>query len=85
MTLVGEEYPTEGEDMGEHQGLMYYTLGQRRGLEIGGRKDRNEEPWYVVGKDLEPQVPKADGVRTGRVGLEERGRGALAPSARSLE
>jgi tRNA-specific 2-thiouridylase len=42
-----------GEDMGEHQGLMYYTLGQRRGLEIGGRKDRNEEPWYVVGKDLE--------------------------------
>ncbi|MCP4300959.1 MAG: tRNA 2-thiouridine(34) synthase MnmA, partial [Gammaproteobacteria bacterium] len=42
-----------GEDMGEHQGLMYYTLGQRKGLEIGGRKDRNEEPWYVVGKDLE--------------------------------
>ena len=42
-----------GEDMGEHQGLMYYTLGQRKGLEIGGRQDRTEEPWYVVGKDLD--------------------------------
>ena len=42
-----------GEVMGEHQGLMYYTLGQRQGLMIGGRRDRGEEPWYVVGKDLE--------------------------------
>jgi tRNA-specific 2-thiouridylase len=42
-----------GQHMGEHQGLMYYTLGQRKGLEIGGQKDRGEEPWYVVGKDLE--------------------------------
>jgi len=42
-----------GVDMGEHQGLMYYTLGQRKGLEIGGQKDRGEEPWYVVGKDLD--------------------------------
>jgi tRNA-specific 2-thiouridylase len=41
-----------GQDMGEHQGLMYYTLGQRKGLQIGGKKDRGEEPWYVVGKDL---------------------------------
>ena len=46
-----------GEDMGEHQGLMYYTLGQRQGLGIGGRNDRGEEPWYVVGKDLERQCP----------------------------
>ena len=42
-----------GEVMGEHQGLMYYTLGQRQGLMIGGRSDRGEEPWYVVGKDLD--------------------------------
>ena len=42
-----------GEVMGEHQGLMYYTLGQRQGLMIGGRRDRGEEPWYVVGKDLD--------------------------------
>lgn len=41
-----------GDVLGEHQGLMYYTLGQRQGLGIGGRNDRGEEPWYVVGKDL---------------------------------
>jgi tRNA-specific 2-thiouridylase len=45
-----------GEDMGEHQGLMYYTLGQRQGLGIGGRNDRGEDPWYVVGKDLDNNV-----------------------------
>ena len=32
---------------------MYYTLGQRQGLGIGGRPDRGDEPWYVVAKDLE--------------------------------
>ncbi len=43
----------DGEKMGEHQGLMYYTLGQRQGLGIGGRNDRSEEPWYVVAKNLD--------------------------------
>ncbi len=42
-----------GEQVGEHSGLMYYTLGQRQGLQIGGRKDAGEEPWYVVAKDLD--------------------------------
>ena len=42
----------DGDLLGEHQGLMYYTLGQRQGLGIGGRPDRGEEPWYVVGKDV---------------------------------
>ncbi len=42
-----------GETMGTHQGLMFHTLGQRKGLEIGGRVDRGEEPWYVVGKNLD--------------------------------
>ena len=42
-----------GEEVGRHLGLMYYTLGQRQGLGIGGRRDRGEEPWYVVAKDLE--------------------------------
>ncbi|PHS71669.1 MAG: tRNA 2-thiouridine(34) synthase MnmA [Cycloclasticus sp.] len=42
----------EGEAIGEHQGLMYYTLGQRQGLGIGGIKTAAEEPWYVVKKDL---------------------------------
>ncbi len=38
--------------IGKHEGLMYYTLGQRQGLGIGGVKDASEEPWYVVAKDL---------------------------------
>jgi tRNA-specific 2-thiouridylase len=35
-----------------HDGLMYYTLGQRKGLGIGGRSDGNGESWFVIGKDL---------------------------------
>ena len=42
----------DGEEIGTHQGLMYYTLGQRQGLGIGGRNDRSEEPWYVVAKHI---------------------------------
>jgi len=45
-----------GEEMGEHQGLMYYTLGQRQGLGIGGRNNRSEAPWYVVAKNLEDNI-----------------------------
>ena len=45
-----------GAEMGTHQGLMYYTLGQRQGLGIGGRNDRSEEPWYVVAKNLDDNV-----------------------------
>ncbi|ANE47206.1 thiouridylase [Paenibacillus swuensis] len=40
-----------GEVKGRHDGLMYYTLGQRQGLGIGG--SGNGEPWFVSGKDLE--------------------------------
>ncbi len=43
----------EGKKIGEHQGLMYYTLGQRQGLGIGGLKTASEAPWFVVDKDLE--------------------------------
>ena len=46
----------EGKVIGEHQGLMYHTLGQRKGLHIGGMKDSGEEPWYVVEKDLKRNV-----------------------------
>ena len=31
---------------------MYYTIGQRQGLGIGGMRDASAEPWYVAGKDL---------------------------------
>lgn len=43
---------TEGEVIGRHQGLMYHTLGQRKGLGIGGVKGKDENAWYVVEKDL---------------------------------
>jgi tRNA-uridine 2-sulfurtransferase len=42
----------DGQVIGHHQGLMYYTLGQRQGLRIGGRNDAGDEPWYVARKDL---------------------------------
>lgn len=41
-----------GEILGQHQGLMYYTIGQRQGLGIGGVANKAEEPWYVLKKDL---------------------------------
>ncbi len=41
----------DGTVVGQHHGLMYYTLGQRQGLGIGGRQDASDEPWYVVDKD----------------------------------
>ncbi len=49
----GEMSTPEGVSMGEHQGLMYYTLGQRQGLGIGGSHDSSGDPWFVVGKDME--------------------------------
>jgi tRNA-specific 2-thiouridylase len=48
----GEMRTPDEELLGEHQGLMYYTLGQRQGLGIGGKHGAGDEPWYVVGKDL---------------------------------
>ncbi len=41
----------EGERIGIHRGLAFYTLGQREGLQIGGQKGRGEQPWYVAAKD----------------------------------
>jgi tRNA-specific 2-thiouridylase len=42
--------------IGQHEGLAYYTLGQREGLGIGGVKGAPEEPWFVAAKDLEKNV-----------------------------
>lgn len=42
----------EGKKIGEHHGLMYYTLGQRQGLGVGGRRDAGGEPWYVAAKNV---------------------------------
>ncbi|NQZ91466.1 MAG: tRNA 2-thiouridine(34) synthase MnmA [Moritella sp.] len=53
----GKIESVDGEEIGEHQGLMYHTLGQRKGLHIGGMKNNNsQEPWYVVDKDMERNV-----------------------------
>ncbi|MFQ3196569.1 MAG: tRNA-specific 2-thiouridylase [Paraglaciecola sp.] len=46
----------EGQEIGQHQGLMYHTLGQRKGLLIGGMKEFGEQPWYVVDKDMQRNV-----------------------------
>jgi tRNA-uridine 2-sulfurtransferase len=43
----------EGLQLGQHDGLMFHTLGQRQGLGIGGVKNTGDAPWYVVDKDLE--------------------------------
>jgi tRNA-specific 2-thiouridylase len=48
----GEMVTVDGEVIGKHDGLMYYTIGQRQGLGIGGLANKSEEPWYVVSKDL---------------------------------
>ena len=52
----GEMRTPAGELIGEHQGVMYYTLGQRNGLGIGGRHGASGEAWYVVGKDVAANV-----------------------------
>lgn len=68
----------EGEVIGRHEGLMYYTLGQRQGLGIGGVPGYPEAPWFVVDKDLENNIlivaqghdhPRllSDGLHSGRV------------------
>jgi len=49
----GDIVTPTGEVIGQHQGLMYHTLGQRKGLGIGGLQNSNENPWYVVGKDMQ--------------------------------
>lgn len=45
-----------GDVIGEHQGLMYHTLGQRQGLGIGGLANYSDDPWFVAEKDLDRNV-----------------------------
>ncbi len=49
----GEIKTLDGDVIGRHEGLMHYTIGQRKGLGIGGLKDYENKPWFAVGKDLE--------------------------------
>ena len=46
----------DGDELGEHEGLMYHTIGQRQGLRIGGLANCPEAPWYVVDKQVADNV-----------------------------
>lgn len=48
----GDIVDEQNQVIGQHDGLMYYTIGQRQGLGIGGLKDHQEIPWYVIDKDI---------------------------------
>lgn len=48
----GEIRTLDDKVLGTHDGLMFYTIGQRQGLRIGGRRESSGEPWYVVDKDI---------------------------------
>ncbi len=52
----GDIETADGDIIGRHNGLMYYTLGQRKGIGIGGLKRAGDAPWYVVDKDVERNV-----------------------------
>ncbi len=48
----GNIITTDNDIIGQHDGLMYYTLGQRQGLKIGGTSKYSGDPWYVADKNL---------------------------------
>lgn len=52
LSSPGKIRTIDGLIIGEHQGLMYHTLGQRKGLGIGGLKNSAETPWYVIDKNI---------------------------------
>ncbi len=52
----GEIRTYDGKVLGEHLGLMYYTIGQRRGLNIGGQKGDDGSRWFVIEKDLKNNI-----------------------------
>ena len=51
-TTPGQMVTPKGKVVGQHQGLSFYTLGQRQGLGIGGAKESSGEPWFVAGKNM---------------------------------
>ena len=50
---TGNIVDTKGNTLGKHNGLMYYTIGQRKGMGIGNTKEGTGEPWFVVDKNLD--------------------------------
>ncbi len=51
--MPGDIITSNSKIVGQHDGLMYYTLGQRKGIGVGGGHGTTEEPWYVIKKDLD--------------------------------
>ena len=56
LATPGDIHNTTGDVLGQHDGLMFYTIGQRQGLNIGGVRDAIDAPWYVVDKDLKNNI-----------------------------
>jgi tRNA-specific 2-thiouridylase len=56
----GEIRSVDGTLVGEHEGVFFYTLGQREGLRVGGVRGRTTAPWFVVGKDVASNVLLVD-------------------------
>ena len=52
----GEMITVDGKSVGRHDGLMFYTLGQRQGLGIGGGHGEKEAPWFVADKNLKDNI-----------------------------
>lgn len=52
LTKKGPIETTDNKVIGEHDGLMYYTIGQRQGLNLGGIKGMPELPWFVIDKNV---------------------------------
>lgn len=78
----GDIVTQDGKIVGRHQGVYFYTLGQRRGLGIGGSADGNGERWFVLGKDVEKNLlivsQGEDGVLF-KDGLETEGFNFITP------
>lgn len=52
----GDIETIDGKKLGKHDGIMFYTLGQRKGLNIGGVQNLDEKPWYVLQKEIKRNV-----------------------------
>lgn len=58
----GDIIDLNGNCIGRHKGLFYYTIGQRKGLSLGGKKNYKEQPWFVVKKNIKTnQIVVAQG------------------------
>jgi len=57
---AGEIHSVDGTVVGQHNGVFFYTTGQREGLHIGGVRGRAATPWYVVGKDVRSNILYVD-------------------------